>query len=196
MKILLTIIFLSSSLYVHAIDTLLTGFKIPIGGVPTVINAHGLCKIITNNRAQQIFVPTKLAAEFNSFIANPPASVTVVSCCAGYEYGGLCYYRGGFGASCTSVCSARGGCNTAGLSYTGYGGSVANCKAVLDGLLLAPIGGEPWDLSATAVAPYNAMGCSLVDGAAYGLYRYYNSGVTTTCAAAEASYSRICACNN
>ena len=54
--------------------------------------------------------------------------------CSGVQIGGACWYQSGPGQSCKSVCSARGGYDSATKSYAGSGGSNAKCQSVLDGL--------------------------------------------------------------
>lgn len=178
-----------------ALNTVDTGYQIPTGGSPVTINAHGVCKIVRNNRAQAVFVPTKLAAQWTSFINNPLPSMTVTNCCSSFTYSGYCYRMGGAGASCTSACSGAGGCNATGTNFIGNGGTLARCKAVMDGLGLAPVGADPIDSSSTDPSVY-VLGCAGWDGGAYGLYRLRYIGGAATCAGASASIQRICSCNN
>lgn len=49
-------------------------------GVATQVTAHGVCKEITFSGNGGIFVPTRTAAEFNSFLAGVPGGVTIGDC--------------------------------------------------------------------------------------------------------------------
>jgi len=48
------------------------------------ITEHGVCKHVSNGSANDYFVPTKSAAEWLAFRNNPPASVNVTDCVAGF----------------------------------------------------------------------------------------------------------------
>lgn len=190
MKLIVISILIQLHSLVFAINTVSTGFQVPAGG-SMEINVHSVCRRVINNRASAVFVPTKTATEWASFVAGSLASVSVVSCCSGYSYGGYCYRSAALGASCTTACAAKGGCNATGVNYIGHGGTLARCKAVLDGLGMAPIGGDPLDSNA---AGYTTLGCVTIDGGEYGFYRYRLYGATTSCGSADASYARVCAC--
>jgi hypothetical protein len=47
------------------------------------ITEHTKCRKVKNNSGKNIMVPTKSSAEWDSFIASPPSSVTVSSCSGG-----------------------------------------------------------------------------------------------------------------
>lgn len=48
-------------------------------GATTTIDEHGVCRKVTNNAAQTIFVPTKTATEWSAFVAN--AGITTRALC-------------------------------------------------------------------------------------------------------------------
>jgi hypothetical protein len=61
------------------------GFVVP-NGSNVRIAAHGSCRTVQNNSgAYHHFVATKTAAEWNSFIASPPATTTVTACNTTYR---------------------------------------------------------------------------------------------------------------
>ncbi len=87
--------------------------------------------------------------------------------CDGHEFGGYCWYSGGVGSSCSSICAAHGGCAAQGLED--YKGSKScevcqdinpgkscnqhgdfNCAAVYPGLYTS---GSSW-------CGYNAQNCT------------------------------------
>lgn len=193
MKFIILLILLVVPELSFALNTVATGYQIPTGGSPVTINAHGVCRVVRNNRSEAVFVPTKTASEWTSFRSNPLPSMTLANCCLGFSYAGFCYHRGAPGQTCTQVCSSREGCVAGGLTYIGSSGTVARCKAVLDGLG-APIMNDVVN-DGNYSAPYNAMGCSLVDYPGYQFVRIRMLGATTTCASGSPSYERICSCN-
>jgi hypothetical protein len=108
--------------------------------------------------------------------------IVVEAGCAGDLVGGYCWYLGGSGDSCTTVCSSHGGYNAATASYAGSSGSNANCQAV-----------------AAAVSPGTWLGeCSSPDGSGCGkdmfgkVCRETNYATTSD---ATVTGNRFCACN-
>lgn len=113
-------------------------------------------------------------------------SNTCVSACGGTSMGGYCWYTDGSSSSCDVVCASHGGCNLTGTrDYTGSGGSLANCFAVMTALSVPGPNGSD---NGSVVLP--GLGCyySAVAG------RSRATGNTTTCAAD--GFQRVCACNN
>lgn len=150
------------------------------------ITAHSECRKVTNNSATNasVYVPTQTATEWESFYTNPPAGVTIASCCAGASVGGFCWYLGSAGQSCTSVCAARGGYNAVTRSYAGSDGTDARCKAVLAAL----------GRTGTLVRGWTNYGI----GCGYSGSRpiRYAAPYTTTAGATAPGRQRACACNN
>jgi hypothetical protein len=99
--LVLSLIILSSSL-VFAIDTVSTGFKMN-GGDAKTINAHGICKIVYDEIARNIFVPTGTKEEWQSFITNKPYGIVLNEC--PYCGDGSCN-NGETCSSCSADCGA------------------------------------------------------------------------------------------
>lgn len=100
--------------------------------------------------------------------------------CGGFMDGGYCYVGGTVnGQSCDTVCSARGGCNLNGTRRIGSGSAPASCLTVLDGLSLG---------TGSVGTVTGAFGCSVASTTRR------RATSTTTCAATNASYRRVCAC--
>lgn len=154
-------------------------------GSTTMITEHSTCRSVTNAGPKTRFVPTKSSAEWNSFISNPPAAVSVGACCTGggVAVGGYCWSLGAANQSCDTVCAAKGGCNLAATrDYAGSAGNATNCTAVLTALYgaitAADVGASPHG----CVITFGSIGMRFT--------------ATTTCAAAAADTQRACACNN
>jgi hypothetical protein len=64
---------------VSAINTVESGFSMN-GGQTRTIDAHGTCKIVENQVARKVFVPTKTLAEWESFRSNKPYGIVLSSC--------------------------------------------------------------------------------------------------------------------
>lgn len=150
------------------------------------INAHGVCKRVTNNSGQSQYVPTVSSGEWSSFYNSTHTGVTIIDCpaaCGGYSYGGYCWYFDSSSNVCDTTCSSHGGCND--FATSSY--AVTNCAA----LALAITG---YSYSAAGFTP----GCSI--NIAYGPYAYSNSTgpqPTGGCSTARVGNFRgICACNN
>ena len=60
--------------FAKAIDTVATGFKVLIGNT-AMIDAYSICKRITNNRSNDLFVPTATSNEWLQFRNNLPTNV-------------------------------------------------------------------------------------------------------------------------
>jgi hypothetical protein len=65
---------------VFAINIVSEGFKINNTDT-TQIDAHGVCKKVTNSTGQGIFVPTKTSNEWGDFRNNKPSNVVLAECC-------------------------------------------------------------------------------------------------------------------
>jgi hypothetical protein len=114
---------------------------------------------------------------------NTQACVT----CSGLSRGGYCWYIGGNGQSCNTVCTSRGGVNAAGIiNYVGSSGSLANCSAVLNALGFA----SATDFSIPPMFITGGLGCMNVSGTSY---RHTNMQTTTDSSWETAA--RVCACN-
>jgi hypothetical protein len=101
-------------------------------------------------------------------------------CCSGTSVGGYCWYLGGGGTSCDSLCSGHGG-NSAGT--TAYAGaSAGNCSAVLAAF------GYGGPTSSACAAGY---GC-WVNSVSSGPYFCTSPGADTS--AAYPSAARVCSC--
>lgn len=153
------------------------------------INVFSDCKRVTNNSGATVCAVSNVdVSQWQSFYNNPPSGVTIGSCpatCAGYSYGGYCYYVGVIGASCDSTCSSRGGCNLAGLGLVGA--SDSHCTSISMALGAPNYGGE--------LTSYG-IGCSIYFYKS--IYYGYRDVNGYACAASDLDgfYNRICACNN
>lgn len=108
-----------------------------------------------------------------------------VSSCTGggSEIGGACWYMGAAGESCTTVCSSRGGYNSATGTFAGSSGSDVNCEAVLNALS----------------APAGAIGSAGNDGGCYfatSKSQRKRGTTSTTAGFSDAGMDRACACND
>jgi hypothetical protein len=101
-----------------AIDTLSTGFKVD-SLAEASIDAHGTCKKVTNSGTNAIFVPTRTAAEWASFLANLPAGTSVADCappCAGLK-------ESYFSPTSSTSIVVPAGCTQATVKLWGAGGA-------------------------------------------------------------------------
>jgi hypothetical protein len=103
----------------------------------------------------------------------------------GLSMGGFCWYIGLLGQSCTTVCTGRGGYNTATSSYAGSSGTTANCQA-LKTAFVSDVGS--WG---GAIACPAGLGCVIGSGTGYRC-----TSPATTTGAAEGTGARFCACNS
>lgn len=182
---------------VYAINTVSEGFQITTS--QRTIDAHGTCRKVVKTSGNDVFAPTKTAAEWNAFISNKPASVNLGQCCEGTMYAGYCWYAGNPAVlhSCTDTCSSHGGVNMSGTrDYVGSGGSLSNCTSVVTAMGFSFY--NSWDSpSGLNAGPLNPFGCTYwPNGSESQVARYRN--VTTTADAAHTytyGYRRICACN-
>jgi hypothetical protein len=80
-------------------------------GANATITAHAECRTVTNNSATgaSAYVPTQTSVEWQSFIAHPPAGVTVSSCGCALPWGGtlpegasVTAYQAASGPTCVS----------------------------------------------------------------------------------------------
>lgn len=110
--------------------------------------------------------------------------------CSGTAVGGYCWYYGGSGQNCTTVCSARGGYNSATRTYAGDQGSNSNCQAVLTAL--GSPGSSTTDVGSCTAS---AVGCAYHSSYAGGTRIRCTNGATST-AGSDGNSSRACACNN
>lgn len=89
-----------------------TTYRITAGSSPQVTE-HSTCKKVTNSTGNDVFIPTRTVAEWNSFINNPPSGVTVASCTCNLPWGGTI----GEGQSVTAYSSSYIACNQSCSSY-------------------------------------------------------------------------------
>ena len=61
-----------------AINTLLEGYRIT--STPQTVDAHGQCRIISKTGGPDFFVPTRTAAEYQSFLNNPVPNANIQNC--------------------------------------------------------------------------------------------------------------------
>jgi len=113
-----------------------------------------------------------------------------VATCGGVKVGGYCWYYGNDGQSCATVCSARGGYNSATQSYAGNTGTNANCNTVLTALAA---GGGTSTADSMCNAGLEYAGCVIE---VTFVLRGRCTNAATNASAAVAGYRRACACNN
>lgn len=154
-------------------------------GASTTITEHSTTRTVTNSSGQDIFIPTATATEWSNFYTNGTPGVTVTAC-GGTSVGGYCWYLGGYGESCDTVCASRGGYNAATASYAGQAGTNAQCNSVLVALGQAS---SVIDFSCTSAA---GSGCLRHSNG----NRVRCTNAVTTSSAANVSYARACACNS
>lgn len=68
---------------VYALNTIDTGFRSDSGAPEFTIDAHGVCKKVTNTSGKSYFIPTKTPSEWTDFRGNLPLSVSLVDCVGG-----------------------------------------------------------------------------------------------------------------
>jgi len=103
--------------------------------------------------------------------------------CAGQYYGGYCYYYGGASQSCTTACSSRGGCVSAGITYAN---TSSRCTAILVGF------GVGSGTAANSGISVSQNGCYV---STHNNLRWYNTGSTPSCSYTSSSIQRrACSC--
>lgn len=189
------LVLLASAALVIASDGMTASQGTPI----SITGPDGVCKLITNNSSTGLseYIPTATVAEWQSFVANPPAGVTLAACapaCSGKSVGGFCWYAAtSVSQSCTTVCASHGGYNSGTLSYVGSGGSNANCAAVvaaLTGTTPSPAGGG----NGIGSQPMGCVYAPYISGYSWAL-RFFQVP-TTEGATGSGGDMRVCACNN
>lgn len=167
------------------------------GGTSSLTGPDGVCKMVTNNSAtgKQVYVPGSTAAEWQSFVANPPQGVTLAACtmtCAsgGVIVGGYCWYIGASAASCDTTCTSHGGTNLSGTrDYAGSGGTLAHCQAVINALDPA----YSYAVSDNNLPGATAVGCGKTANVGGERRRYLP---TTDASTGMAGWQRACACGS
>jgi len=114
-SLVLFLIILSISL-ISALDTVSSGFEMT-GGQTKMIVAHSVCKVVENQVARKVFVPTNTLGEWQSFMDNLPYGVVLHACpfcndgsCNGAETCSSC--PNDCGACQGDTCSLIGGCES------------------------------------------------------------------------------------
>src|SRR3989338_7672012 len=69
--ILLTVLFAAGIVFAAVFGTG-TGERAPGSGGIVVVNAHNVCKKVTNNNGLDMFIPTNVAPEWQNFRDNAP----------------------------------------------------------------------------------------------------------------------------
>ena len=179
------------------INTVTEGFR--VANVTTQINAHGICKNVTANDGKTYFVPTRTSAEWTTFLAQKPTTVSATNCvmaptCNGTSYGGYCWYLTAQNQSCDQICAAHAGVNVVGTNAYGAGGSDAQCAALMT--QLHP-GINTWGVSLR-----NIPLCDAAANYGWGCYMVTNLNTAYRCEyplrtdTAFFNTQRACACNN
>ncbi len=110
--------------------------------------------------------------------------------CAGTTLNSICWYLGTANQSCTDVCSAHGGVNTASEKMVGVpaqGGSVTSCA-----LVLAALGTRDLPAEATR-SDGNGLGCHVISGRSDTAYWLSSPRFSETAHLSNASIA--CGCN-
>jgi hypothetical protein len=79
-------------------------------GATNEVNAHSVCRNVSNNSGGNLFIPTNSAAEWQSFYNNPPAGVSLGGCvshCTGTPWGTVNH---GSSVTAWNAWSSCGGC--------------------------------------------------------------------------------------
>lgn len=165
-------------------------------GTSQDITAYGECRKVTfsglADAAGVCAVTGTDLAQWQSFYNNPPAGVSIAACsggCAGYSYGGYCYYWAGdmVSASCDTVCASRSGCNAAGTRFIGSDDSGGTrCSAVTSAFTSTAL---------TATTGTGSESGCFVNNFKGGWLAGNMYSPTTTCADASTT-GRACACNS
>jgi len=117
-------------------------------------------------------------------------NIQAESGCGGVSVGGYCWYYGDLGDSCDTTCTGNGGCDLVGTrDYSGSGGNLTQCVAVLDAL------GRGVGLFPDSDFALGAgLGCDFYNDAG-DTYRERDTGATTPCSASDGGSRRACACD-
>ncbi len=87
--------------YVLAEGLFNTGWRVNNGIASNVTIYDGTtCQKITNSSGKDLFIPTKSSGEWNAFVANKPAGVTVENCCTPVNGGWSSVSWGSCSVSC------------------------------------------------------------------------------------------------
>lgn len=123
----------------------------------------------------------------------------------GQMFDGSCWYLGGIGENCTSVCTAHGrSYSNSTETFAGSSGSLANCGAVL-ATLIPPAGPctTAWNLPPFNILVGVGLGCfwnvsedcSDPFTPTYNWFGFRDTSAATTAAASLGDVARVCACN-
>jgi len=130
-----------------------------------------------------------------------------VSCstAGGTAQAGTCWFLGELGASCDDTCAAFGRTyNALTDTYAGFGGSLANCNALVAAMPLPPAGPCSTAYNAPAINILAGLGLGCYWSAAefcgdivptYNWFAFRDNGGATTSAATAGDAARICACD-
>jgi len=80
--------------FVLAINSVEEGYQVNIG-IAQEIDAHGVCKNVTNNTSSSVFIPTKTDAEWSAFRDNIPSGISLADCAVAGPLG--CFEEALFG---------------------------------------------------------------------------------------------------
>lgn len=170
-------------------------------GQTITVDAHGTCRKVTNSGGPTTMIPSRTAAEWNSFINSRPGHIGLAACgpvCGGVLHAGYCWYDSGWSgayrnASCDATCSGRGGVNTAGtINYAGSGGNMSNCIA-LNTAMGYPVSG------AVTFEHGCIQGCFVQKSPTKTYHYRCTAGTSTAYENAGSSSNRLyraCACNS
>ena len=106
----------------------------------------------------------------------------------GVSIGGYCWYASGSGASCSTACSNVSlAYNAATLTYAGSSGTLAQCKAVIDGVF----GGNNTVVDdGNSLCAFSSVGCGVDSTSNYKRC----TTVATNDTALDSDFNRVCAC--
>ena len=75
---LLSLVILTATAF--AINSIAEGYRVLTNTTGTKVTSSSGCQTVTNSGSSDIFVPTKTATEWNSFLANKPSYITMGDC--------------------------------------------------------------------------------------------------------------------
>jgi hypothetical protein len=163
-----------------------TGRNMTVGLWEKTLNTPGATGGITGSG----FTSGGTKSYFGVTLAVRSVSSGVGGACAGASVGGYCWYLGGLGESCTTMCTPRGGYNNATLTYAGSSGTWAQCSSVMGAL------GLSGNTAGGAVACGVVVGCSANGINPGSSTNSLCNDVATTAGASAPTLYRACACNN